>query len=117
MYALQKIVEIAYYNMPRVRLVWARIWEVLGDFFIDVGQHENLSIALYAVDSLRQLAMKFLEKGELHNYQFQREFLKPFVDLMGVTSSLEIKELILGCLDHMVRSRAQSVLVSSMYLL
>ena len=82
--------------MPRVRLVWARIWEVLanpnlnpnpnpnpnpdpdptpkpkpkpkpkpnpnpnpnqvlGEFFIEVGQNENLSIALYAVDSLRQV--------------------------------------------------------------
>ena len=108
-YSLQKIVEIAYYNMPRVRLVWARIWEVLGDFFIDVGQHDNLSIALYAVDSLRQLATKFLEKGELHNYQFQREFLKPFQDLMAASQSVEVKELILGCLGHMVQSRANSI--------
>lgn len=61
-YSLQKIVEIAYYNMPRVRLVWARIWEVLGEFFTEVGQHQNLSIAMYAVDSLRQLSAKFLEK-------------------------------------------------------
>ena len=108
-YSLQKIVEIAYYNMPRVRLVWARIWEVLGEFFTDVGQHPNLSIAMYAVDSLRQLSMKFLEKGELLNFAFQRDFLKPFVDLMAVATSLEIKELILGCLDHMVRSRANSI--------
>ena len=36
-YALQKLVEIAYYNMSRVRLVWARIWKVLGEFFTDVG--------------------------------------------------------------------------------
>ena len=27
-YSLQKLVEIAYYNMSRVRLVWAKIWEV-----------------------------------------------------------------------------------------
>jgi len=108
-YSLQKIVEIAYYNMSRVRLVWARIWEVLGEFFTEVGQHHNLSIAMYAVDSLRQLSAKFLEKGELLNYQFQREFLKPFVDLMGLTSSREIKELILGCLGHMAQSRAMSI--------
>ena len=108
-YSLQKIVEIAYYNMSRVRLVWARIWEVLGEFFTEVGQHHNLSIAMYAVDSLRQLSAKFLEKGELLNYQFQREFLKPFVDLMGETSSREIKELILGCLGHMAQSRAKSI--------
>lgn len=108
-YSLQKIVEIAYYNMSRVRLVWSRIWEVLGEFFTEVGRHHNLSIAMYAVDSLRQLSAKFLEKGELLNYQFQREFLKPFVDLMGETTSREIKELILGCLGHMAQSRAKSI--------
>ncbi|VDO99472.1 unnamed protein product [Soboliphyme baturini] len=33
MYCLQKIVEISYYNMGRIRLQWSRIWEVLGDHF------------------------------------------------------------------------------------
>ncbi|KAG6468067.1 hypothetical protein ZIOFF_072633 [Zingiber officinale] len=31
------------------------------------------------MDSLRQFAMKFLEREELANYNFQNEFLKPFV--------------------------------------
>lgn len=48
-------------------------------------------------------------QGELLNYQFQREFLKPFVDLMGLTTSREIKELILGCLGNMIQSRAKSI--------
>lgn len=33
MFSLQKIVEISYYNMPRIRLEWSRIWRVLGDHF------------------------------------------------------------------------------------
>ena len=33
MYSLQKIIEIAYYNMGRIRLQWSRIWAVLGDYF------------------------------------------------------------------------------------
>ena len=33
MFSLQKIVEISYYNMGRIRLQWSRIWEVLGDHF------------------------------------------------------------------------------------
>ena len=109
-YSLQKLVEIAYYNMSRVRYVWARIWEVLGDFFTEVGQHPNSHFAMYAVDSLRQLSNKFLEKGELLNFAFQREFLKPFVDLMGIKeAATEIKELILGCLENMVLSRAKNI--------
>lgn len=37
---------------------------------------------MYAVDSLRQLAMKFLERDELANYTFQNDFLRPFVVVM-----------------------------------
>ena len=33
MYSLQKIVEISYYNMGRIRLQWSRIWQVIGDHF------------------------------------------------------------------------------------
>lgn len=33
MYSLQKIVEISYYNMGRIRLQWTRIWNVLGEHF------------------------------------------------------------------------------------
>uniref|UniRef100_A0A8B9ZIF6 ADP ribosylation factor guanine nucleotide exchange factor 1 n=1 Tax=Anas platyrhynchos TaxID=8839 RepID=A0A8B9ZIF6_ANAPL len=65
MFSLQKIVEISYYNMGRIRLQWSRIWEVIGDHFNKVGCNPNEDVAIFAVDSLRQLSMKFLEKGEL----------------------------------------------------
>ncbi len=39
MFSLQKIVEISYYNMGRIRLQWSRIWEVLGDHFNKVLKH------------------------------------------------------------------------------
>lgn len=64
------------------RLVWSRIWAVLSEYFIAVGCHANLAVAMYAVDSLRQLAMKFLERDELANYTFQNDFLRPFVVVM-----------------------------------
>jgi len=49
------------------------------------------------VDSLRQLAMKFLERDELANYSFQNDFLKPFVIVMRLSRALEIRELIIRC--------------------
>ena len=52
---------------------------------------------MYAVDSLRQLAMKFLERDELANYSFQNDFLKPFVIVMRLSRALEIRELIIRC--------------------
>ncbi|KAE9614640.1 putative Sec7 domain, mon2, dimerization and cyclophilin-binding domain-containing protein [Lupinus albus] len=108
-FGLTKIVEIAHYNMNRIRLVWSRIWNVLSDFFVSVGLSENLSVAIFAMDSLRQLAMKFLEREELANYNFQNEFLRPFALVMQKSNSTEIRELIVRCISHMVLSRVSNV--------
>lgn len=98
-----------HYNMSRIRLVWSRIWSVLSDFFVSVGLSENLSVAIFVMDSLRQLAMKFLEREELANYKFQNEFLTPFVIVMQKSSSIEIRELIVRCISQMVLSRVNNV--------
>ncbi|XP_044489045.1 brefeldin A-inhibited guanine nucleotide-exchange protein 1 isoform X2 [Mangifera indica] len=108
-FSLTKLVEIAHYNMNRIRLVWSRMWNVLSDFFVSVGLSENLSVAIFVMDSLRQLAMKFLEREELANYNFQNEFLRPFVIIMQKSSSTEIKELIVRCISQMVLSRVSNV--------
>nr|GMC84791.1 brefeldin A-inhibited guanine nucleotide-exchange protein 2-like [Ipomoea batatas] len=108
-FSLAKMVEIAHYNMDRIRLVWSKIWNVLSDFFVDIGCSENLSIAIFAMDSLRQLSMKFLELGELTNYNFQNEFMKPFVIVMQKSSAIEIRELIIRCVSQMVLSRVNYV--------
>ncbi|KAJ8765103.1 hypothetical protein K2173_010586 [Erythroxylum novogranatense] len=108
-FSLTKIVEIAHYNMNRIRLVWSCIWNVLSEFFVSVGLSENLSVAIFVMDSLRQLAMKFLEREELANYNFQNEFLRPFVIVMQKSSSTEIRELIVRCISQMVLSRVSNV--------
>ncbi len=82
MFSLQKIVEISYYNMGRIRLQWTRIWHVIGEHFNKAGCNPNEQVAFFAVDSLRQLTMKFLEKGEFANFRFQKEFLRPFEHIM-----------------------------------
>ncbi|GAB2271567.1 Brefeldin A-inhibited guanine nucleotide-exchange protein 2 [Dionaea muscipula] len=108
-FSLTKIVEIAHYNMNRIRLVWSSIWHVLSDFFITIGCSENLSIAIFAMDSLRQLSMKFLDREELANYNFQNEFMKPFVIVMRKSGAVEIRELIIRCVSQMVLSRVNNV--------
>lgn len=108
-FSLTKIVEITHFNMNRIRLVWSRIWNVLSNFFITVGCSDNLSIAIFAMDSLRQLAMKFLDREELANYNFQNEFMKPFAVVMRKSSAVEIRELIIRCVSQMVLARVNNV--------
>eukprot|EP00889_Picochlorum_renovo_P003418 jgi/Picre1/30448/NNA_005812.t1 len=46
-FSLTQIVEIAHFNMNRIRIVWGRIWAELSDFFVKVGCHQNLSVGMY----------------------------------------------------------------------
>ncbi|XP_075069715.1 brefeldin A-inhibited guanine nucleotide-exchange protein 1 isoform X1 [Mixophyes fleayi] len=109
MFSLQKIVEISYYNMGRIRLQWSRIWEVIGDHFNKVGCSPNEDVAIFAVDSLRQLSMKFLEKGELANFRFQKDFLRPFEHIMKRNRSPTIRDMVVRCIAQMVNSQAANI--------
>uniref|UniRef100_A0A5B6ZVK9 Putative brefeldin A-inhibited guanine nucleotide-exchange protein 5 n=1 Tax=Davidia involucrata TaxID=16924 RepID=A0A5B6ZVK9_DAVIN len=108
-FSLQKLVEISYYNMARIRMVWARIWSVLASHFISAGSHHDEKIAMYAIDSLRQLGMKYLERAELANFTFQNDILKPFVILMRNSRSESIRRLIVDCIVQMIKSKVGSI--------
>ncbi|KAK6479298.1 brefeldin A-inhibited guanine nucleotide-exchange protein 2-like [Huso huso] len=109
MFSLQKIVEISYYNMNRIRLQWSRIWQVIGDHFNKVGCNPNEDVAIFAVDSLRQLSMKFLEKGELANFRFQKDFMRPFEHIMKKNKSPTIRDMVIRCIAQMVNSQAVNI--------
>jgi brefeldin A-inhibited guanine nucleotide-exchange protein len=128
-YSLQRIVEITTYNMSRIRIVWSKIWvtpitlirwnpnvmhssrcylvlfsqAILSPYFVTAGCHANARVSVYAIDSLRQLSMKFLEIEELASYQFQKQFMKPFEVIMVNNPSPDAKQLVLDCLDRMIR--------------
>ncbi|KAK3389456.1 hypothetical protein B0H63DRAFT_518684 [Podospora didyma] len=108
-YSLQKIVEISYYNMTRVRFEWTNIWDVLGEHFNRVGCHANTAIVFFALDSLRQLSMRFMEIEELHGFKFQKDFLKPFEHVMSNSNNITVKDMILRCLIQMIQARGENI--------
>ncbi|KAL5016750.1 hypothetical protein ScPMuIL_006339 [Solemya velum] len=109
MFSLTKIVEISYYNMGRIRLQWSRIWQFIGDHFNKVGCNPMENIAFFAVDSLRQLSMKFIEKGEFSNFRFQKDFLRPFEHIMKKNRSPTIRDMVVRCVAQMVNSQASNI--------
>ena len=125
MFCLSKIVEIAYYNMGRIRLEWSHIWQVMGEYFnkvlgrviraatlilgAQVGCVANNDISIFAVDSLRQLSVKFLEKGELANYSFQKDFLRPFEHIMQYNKAVAIRDMVVRCIAQMVKSKSGNI--------
>ncbi|KAI1383764.1 Sec7-domain-containing protein [Hypoxylon trugodes] len=108
-YSLQKIVEISYYNMTRVRFEWTNIWVVLGEHFNKVGCHNNTAIVYFALDSLRQLSMRFMEIEELPGFKFQKDFLKPFEHVIANSSNLTVKDMALRCLIQMIQARGENI--------
>ncbi|GLB33776.1 putative sec7 [Lyophyllum shimeji] len=109
MFSLQKLVEISYYNMSRIRLEWSNLWDILGEHFKLVCCHNNPHVAFFALDALRQLAMRFLEKEELPHFKFQKDFLKPFEYTMIHNQNPEVRDMVLQCLQQMIQARVQNM--------
>lgn len=78
-----------------------------GDHFNAVGCSDDEGVAFFAVDSLRQLSMKFLEKGELPGFSFQKDFLRPFEHIMKHNHSLMIQDMVVRCIAQMVSSQVR----------
>lgn len=41
LYSLQKVVECAYHNMDRIRLVWGKLWAVIAAQLVGASCHPN----------------------------------------------------------------------------
>ena len=108
-FSLQKLIEVAHYNINRIKIVWSKLWVHMGKHFITVGTHDDLKIAMNAIDSLRQLSMKFLEQDELANYHFQRDFLKPFLQIIQQSNKNEIRILTVECVGQMILGRYNNI--------
>lgn len=109
-YSLTKLVEISYYNMNnRIRVEWLNIWSILGVHFNEVGCHSNQHVAFFSVDSLRQLSFKFLEKEELSNFKFQKDFLKPFDYILLNNPSYVIKDMVLRCVHQLIMAKNENI--------
>ena len=109
MYCLQRLVEISYYNMKRIRVEWSAIWAILGEHFNQVGCYGNQRVAFFALDKLRQLAMKFLELEELPNFKFQKDFLRPFEYIISNNPDNKIKDMGLVCLQQIIQVKSKSI--------
>jgi brefeldin A-inhibited guanine nucleotide-exchange protein len=56
--------------------------------------YSNPRVGFFALDALRQLAMRFLEKDELSHFQFQKDFLKPFEYTMVHNDNPDIRDMV-----------------------
>ncbi|ODQ68350.1 hypothetical protein NADFUDRAFT_54895 [Nadsonia fulvescens var. elongata DSM 6958] len=108
-FSLQKMVEVSYYNMGRIRVEWSNIWAVMGESFNQVGCHPNTNVSFFALDSLRQLSMRFFDIEELPHFKFQKDFLKPFEYVMEHNDHVTVKDMVLQILQQMILSNGSKI--------
>jgi hypothetical protein len=102
-YNLQKLVEVTHYNMEsRPRLLFADIWATVADHLTYTALHSNPAVAMYAVDSFRQLSIQYLKRDELEVFEFQKRFLKPLETVMARSTQTSTKELLLNCVGRLM---------------
>ena len=93
----------------KAKSCWSNMWKELSTYFTVVGTNHNQAVAMYAIDSLKQLSMKFLEKEELGGFQFQKAFLKPVEVIMMQSVNPVIRELTLCVIQNMVIARYTNI--------
>jgi len=109
-FSLQKLVEVSDLNMSRIAFVWKDIWKDVAEHLIEAGTHPNIQIVIFAVDSLKQLAHKFLTKEEMTSYKYQSDFLKPFeVILEKNLKRSDIIFFLINCIADLCRKCGKSI--------
>ena len=102
-YSLQKLVEVTHYNMDsRPRLVFSELWVTVSGHLTSTALHSNPAVAMYAVDSFRQLSIQFLQRGETEGFEVQKKFLKPLETVISQSEQVSTKELLLKCVERIV---------------
>jgi Sec7-like guanine-nucleotide exchange factor len=98
-----KLVEATHYNMAsRPRLIFADLWIIVADHLTEAALHSNAAIAMYAVNSFRQLCIQYLQRDELEVFEFQRRFLKSLETVMARSRQTSTKELLLNCVAQLI---------------
>ena len=102
---LQKIVEVAEINLfcrPKFNLI--NIWKIISEFLVEIAISHNIENSITSIDSLRQLTMKFLEKDEIKENNFQTQFFKTFLEISTKCQDKGILEYIICCIINLIKN-------------
>lgn len=110
LWALRRAVDIVRTNMDTFsRFEWRRMWPALAKHLSSAACDARSPIALFAVDALKQISIRFLAKNELRGFSFQSAMLQPFSFAMRRSKSSKVREMIVLIQEHVVRSRGDKL--------
>ena len=106
---MQKIVEVSELNLFRVRMEWNIIWPTIRDLIVQIGLSQDINDSITSVDSLRQLALKYLQMKETSDFHFQKEFFLPFQEIWEKSKNIQTKDYVISCINNLVLSQGKSI--------
>ena len=74
-----------------------------------IRDSSNLAVVFFAIDSLRQLSMRFLDIEELSGFEFQHDFLKPFEYTVQNSGNTEVQEMIIECFRNFILTKSERI--------
>ncbi|KAL6766957.1 hypothetical protein ACKKBG_A38045 [Auxenochlorella protothecoides x Auxenochlorella symbiontica] len=99
LHLLQRLTEVALLNVPRPRLVWARLWAMASAHLVSAACHADEGVGLVALDALRQLTGRLLARREAARAApHAGEALRPFLAVLRLSDSERVRELAVACL-------------------
>lgn len=103
--SLKRLTECLFLNIDRIRLVWGRLWSIVGPQFVSASCHVDANVAMVALDSLKQLAAHLLQRSELTLFNWQQQALEPFLQTLQHAHCSNVRCMALGCLKHFLQVR------------
>ncbi|KNE60814.1 hypothetical protein AMAG_18613, partial [Allomyces macrogynus ATCC 38327] len=97
---------VAYYNFNRIRFEFNQFFPIILEHFVEVVQLDD-DIATFAVDSLRQLTSKFLERDELAHFNSQLDSAEP--SPLTIRCRLLALELLMTMLNQLSQAKCPVV--------
>lgn len=110
-FSLHKLGEVADFNLIRIQIEWVKIWKLISNHLIYVITNSTLeTIWSEALESLRQIVSKLLQKEDLSIYNFQNDFFKPFDIIFQQTKNIPKRsEMVMLYIYHIIGSYAKNI--------
>ena len=104
LFSLNKVIEVAIFNIFRIQFIWHKIWKIISDYLIDIIiNYPKENISKQAFESLKLITCKFLEKKDNEIYNFQMNIFRPFEVIFYKTSKITEKgEIVLDYINFFI---------------
>lgn len=108
-HSLSRVMECAYHNLGRIRLIWGRLWSAVAPHLVSAACHSDPHVAALAVTHMRRLIADLLSRAELSHFTYQEDALRPLVSVLRHSGSAAVRQQVLDLIDHSITTHPRGL--------